>query len=214
MHPAAVIEQKEKLFKSEVVYYTATVQHIVDLALYCLGHSKNLWWCGWWWSLKWDSAKWDWSWIQIALREYKPPSGHHLEFFYRKSYIMTMWVLLKTILQVFTFIYSLCASHNVSQHQSSVTGHRSSRKKGAMLRDQSPSSTLISHGRKDVSTKMFECEAVSNTITQLRFLGCVFLYFTLGAMAKNVLPRISDISRDRKTKRSGIVDIHGSFRKI
>jgi len=44
------------------------------------------------------------------------------------------------------------------------------------------------------------CEGVSNTITQLRFLGCVFLEYHLGIMAKFVLPNISDISGDRKTK--------------
>ena len=34
------------------------------------------------------------------------------------------------------------------------------------------------------SAERITCEGVSNTITQLRFLGCVFLHFTLGIMAK------------------------------
>jgi len=55
---------------------------------------------------------------------------------------------------------------------------------------------------------------ISNTITQLRFLGCVFLEYHLGIMAKFVLPNISDISRDRKTKLKRIIGLHGGFRKL
>ena len=52
------------------------------------------------------------------------------------------------------------------------------------------------------------------SVNTLSIVNCVvkhLLYYSLGKMAKNVLPHFSDISGDRKTKLSEIIDLYGSF---